>query len=298
MDWLVVLLSPFVVAFVYPVVMLIMMYGAAVFLHVYRHRRREIFDAYSENYWDGAMQTVAAVFDAHGSLWHGYDLVGMEKLPDKGPALLIYYHGALPLDMYYILSRLLLCKKRRLRNVAATFLFHIPGIQLLLEVCGAVEGRSREQCVEILKNGDLLAISPGGVREALFSDEYYTMIWNGRRGFAKVALEAKVPIYPVYTQNVREAIRSIQIGRKWFRKLYEWTKLPLVPLYGGFPVKLRTFIGDPIYFDSKLTSDELAGKVQKGIQELILTHQKLPGSIITALQDRWKLKNSSVKIAT
>lgn len=66
-----VLLSPFVVAFVYPVVMLIMMYGAAVFLHVYRHRRREIFDAYSENYWDGAMQTVAAVFDAHGSLWHG-----------------------------------------------------------------------------------------------------------------------------------------------------------------------------------------------------------------------------------
>jgi len=25
------------------------------------------------------------------------------------------------------------------------------GIQLLLEVCGAVEGRSREQCVEILK---------------------------------------------------------------------------------------------------------------------------------------------------
>jgi len=40
-----------------------------------------------------------------------------------------------------------------------------------------------------------LAISPGGVREALFSDEYYTMIWNGRRGFAKVALEAKVVRY-------------------------------------------------------------------------------------------------------
>jgi len=63
---------------------------------------------------------------------------------------------------------------------------------LLLEVCGAVEGRSRKQCVDILKNGELLAISPGGVREALFSDEFYTMIWNGRRGFAKVALEAKV----------------------------------------------------------------------------------------------------------
>ena len=43
-----------------------------------------------------------------------------------------------------------------------------------------------------LKNGELLAISPGGVREALFSDENYKMIWNGRKGFAKVAIEAKV----------------------------------------------------------------------------------------------------------
>ena len=46
--------------------------------------------------------------------------------------------------------------------------------------------------VFLLQNGEWLAISPGGVREALFSDEYYTMIWNSRKGFAKVALEAKV----------------------------------------------------------------------------------------------------------
>ncbi|KAK2562360.1 Transmembrane protein 68, partial [Acropora cervicornis] len=253
MDWLMLLLSPLVIAFVYPATLLFMMYGSAVFLHVYRHWRRQIYDAYVENFWDGGQQMVAAFFDAHGTLWHGYELMGVEKLPDDGPALLIYYHGALPLDMYYILARLLLVKKRRLRNVAATFMFQIPGIQLLLEVCGAVEGRSRKQCVDILKNGELLAISPGGVREALFSDEFYTMIWNGRRGFAK-------PIFPIYTQNIREAIRSVQVGRRWFRKLYELTKLPLVPLYGGFPVKLRTFIGEPIRYDSKMSSDELAAK--------------------------------------
>lgn len=282
------LLSPLVIAFVYPATLLIMMYGSAVFLHVYRHWRRQIYDAYVENFWDGGQQMVAAFFDAHGTLWHGYELMGVEKLPDDGPALLIYYHGALPLDMYYILARLLLVKKRRLRNVAATFMFQIPGIQLLLEVCGAVEGRSRKQCVDILKNGELLAISPGGVREALFSDEFYTMIWNGRRGFAKVALEAKVPIFPIYTQNIREAIRSVQVGRRWFRKLYELTKLPLVPLYGGFPVKLRTFIGEPICYDSKMSSDELAAKVQKEIHEMILKHQQLPGSILPALRARWK----------
>ena len=58
----------------------------------------------------------------------------MDKLPTDGPALLIYYHGALPLDMYYILARLQLCKKRRLRNVAATFLFHVPGNRIALHL--------------------------------------------------------------------------------------------------------------------------------------------------------------------
>lgn len=70
-----ILLSPFVVVFIYPIVIVIMMYGSAVFLHVYRHRRREIYDAYTGNFWDGAMQTVAAVFDSHGSLWHGKNII-------------------------------------------------------------------------------------------------------------------------------------------------------------------------------------------------------------------------------
>ena len=65
----------------------------------------------------------------------GYELIGVDKLPDDGPALLIYYHGAIPLDMYYILARLLLVKKRRLRNVAATFLFQIPGWYYLEILC-------------------------------------------------------------------------------------------------------------------------------------------------------------------
>ena len=41
----------------------------------------------------------------------------------------------------------MLVMKGKLINVNAIF----KGIQLLLEVCGAVEGRSREQCVQILK---------------------------------------------------------------------------------------------------------------------------------------------------
>jgi 1-acyl-sn-glycerol-3-phosphate acyltransferase len=65
------------------------------------------------------------------------------------------------------------------------------------------------------------------------------LLWGQRVGFAKVAIEAKVPIIPVFTQNIREAFRTIRIGQKIFRNLYERIKVPIVPIYGGFPVKLR-----------------------------------------------------------
>lgn len=51
---------------------------------------------------------------------------------------------------------------------------------------------SREECLKILKNGNLLGISPGGLREALFSDNSYRLLWGNRTGFAQLAIDAKV----------------------------------------------------------------------------------------------------------
>ena len=65
------------------------------------------------------------------------------------------------------------------------------GFSLLLDVFCALHG-PREKCVEILRSGHLLAISPGGVREALLSDETYSIIWGNRKGFAQVAIDAQV----------------------------------------------------------------------------------------------------------
>lgn len=48
-----------------------------------------------------------------------------------------------------------------------------------------------QSCANVLKDGNLLAISPGGVYEAQFS-HHYDLLWKKRLGFAKVALEAKV----------------------------------------------------------------------------------------------------------
>lgn len=47
-----------------------------------------------------------------------------------------------------------------------------------------------------------------------------------------------------------------------FRWIYEKFKIPLVPIYGGFPVKFRTYLGDPIHYDPSITASELAEKVR------------------------------------
>jgi len=52
---------------------------------------------------------------------------------------------------------------------------------------GSVDG-----CVKLLlETNEVLLLSPGGVREALFSDNHYNVLWGNRRGFAKIALKAK-----------------------------------------------------------------------------------------------------------
>lgn len=58
----------------------------------------------------------------------GYEIEGLEKIPVDTPALFIYYHGAIPVDLYYFLARVFLLKNRLIHTVADRFLFRIPGL--------------------------------------------------------------------------------------------------------------------------------------------------------------------------
>jgi 1-acyl-sn-glycerol-3-phosphate acyltransferase len=94
------------------------------------HSRRVILQAYNStehNFWDVARYAIAAMWDAHAWIWHGYEVVGMENLPKTGPALIIYYHGAIPIDMYYFTARVYLERDRLIYTIADRFLFKLPG---------------------------------------------------------------------------------------------------------------------------------------------------------------------------
>ena len=68
-------------------------------------------------------------------------------------------------------------------------------------------------------------------------------------------------------------------------KIYQYTKVPITPIYGGFPVKLTTYLGDPIP-SWEYEIEDLRLKAIGQIQDLIDEHQQLPGNVVRAIKER------------
>lgn len=64
----------------------------------------------------------------------------------------------------------------------------------------------------------------------------------------------------------------------WLR-IYTWIKFPLAPVYGGFPVKLVTYVGKPIPYDGNLTPEELQLKVNNYKGDMKYTHYIVTNNI-------------------
>lgn len=71
--------------------------------------------------------SISAVWDAHATLYHGYEICGLEHLPKDSNGLIIYYHGAIPIDMYYFVAKIYLKYDRLIYTVGDRFLFKLPG---------------------------------------------------------------------------------------------------------------------------------------------------------------------------
>ena len=207
-------------------------------------------------------------------------MIGLENIPAKDPAIIVFYHSTFPNDFYYLMALLFLKHKRTFFTIIERIIYRIPSWSLMLNVLRLIPG-SVDDCVNIINRGNLLALSPGGLREglwivcglfffviffslkfsiAMFSDENYQLIWNNRHGFARIAKQTNVPIIPVFTQNSRESFRLLSIIPKWLcRLIYDRYKFPFLFIpYGGLPVKLTTFIGEPIHFTPEMTITEIA----------------------------------------
>ena len=47
---------------------------------------------------------IARVLLCHGHLLHKVAVSGLEHIPREGPAMLVYHHGAIPVDYLYLVA--------------------------------------------------------------------------------------------------------------------------------------------------------------------------------------------------
>ena len=231
-----------------------------------------------------AIAIIANTWSAITTLYHDQTFEGLEHIPKDSAALLVWYHGPVPVDYFGLVAKIYKRDGRIINTIVDRCLLMLPGFDNVQKYLKA-SANGKGYCVDLLENGELLAVAPGGSREALF-DERYSADWGDRTGFAKVALLTGAPIIPIFTENIREAYCTMSTGRKIWKYIFDKTRLPMIPIYGGFPVKLTTHIGTPIRARRDETADQLKERVQAAMEDMISTYQRPVPSITEAVMDR------------
>lgn len=220
--------------------------------------------------WKAAERLMRALAD-----YHRYEVFGFDHIPKTGPALIAFHHSLATYDSFLLGVPIWDRLDREFRGLADRLIFATPGLGRFFHEVGFVEG-TRDATIAMLKQGELIGLAPGGMRESLRpSREKYTFDWSGRTGFVNVAMRAGVPIvlgacpasddcYDVLANPVTP----------W---LYEKFKIPVPLARGRFftalpkPVKLWHLLSEPIVADvapDQVTEKDVAAHHQKVVARM------------------------------
>jgi 1-acyl-sn-glycerol-3-phosphate acyltransferase len=145
-----------------------------------------------------------AIFTIAGGLTTAVDLSriyvdGLANLPDDGRFLLVGNHTSagwpeIVLTPYFVHRHLGV----RVRGLADRRVTQIKGLQRdLFEAAGAVPGQP-DVGAELMRRDETILVFPGGGRDMLkFKGEEYQLNWEGRSGFARLAIAHDYRIVPV-----------------------------------------------------------------------------------------------------
>jgi 1-acyl-sn-glycerol-3-phosphate acyltransferase len=170
-------------------------------------------------------------------LWSRYfrvRLLGIENVPESGPALLVGNHsGGIPYDGAMLLYALYRNhpKHRRVRPLVANFVFRAGWMANVIARIGGVRA-STDTALPLLAAGELVAVFPEGLKGVgKLYRERYRLARFGRGGFVRLARTAGVPLLPVAivgAEEIHPVIAKIT-------RLAEPLGLPYIPITPTFP---------------------------------------------------------------
>jgi 1-acyl-sn-glycerol-3-phosphate acyltransferase len=222
------------------------------------------------------------------------EVLHLSRLP-KGPALLVGNHNA-GITMFepFLLSMMLYeSTKEAIGYLAHDLMLELPIVGGFLKRLGVIRA-GHGPASSALDAGYKVMVFPGGNYEAFrpFSDRH-RVDFNGRHGFARLALQKRVPIVPVLCLGGHETLFVLRRGSRiakalGLKKLLRTDSFPIFfglpwgigigPIFHlPLPAKTIVEIGEPIHVsgykdDAHLDASachDLASRVVTALQQMM-----------------------------
>lgn len=223
-------------------------------------------------FYEAARMLVGPVAD-----WHYHiNVEGADNVPEYGAALIISNHRSLldPVVVGYSVDRFV-------NFAAAAYSFKMPIVKQFYSWAGAFPlsiygGEESDQNIErafkLLDQGELVGIFPEGV-QSFFNPHRVTKIATFKTGFAKLALEARVPIIPctVIAEEEKELPKIPGFMVSAYVKLPNAGEGVRFITYKGItcrigrPIDLSPFYDEPF---TKALIDRIAGRIRRIVIKL------------------------------
>lgn len=197
---------------------------------------------------------VQATFEAlFGPLarYHNHSVVGMDNIPGSGGVLLAFSHSFATYDGFLTGYEIYKHTGRVPMALGDNLIFKTPVLKDMAWDLGIRPG-NHENGQAILRDGGMLMLAPGGMRESLRpSGHRYRVEWERRRGFVKLAIRAQVPIVLVAC-GAADDLYTVRKSRLT-SFAYERFRVPVPVVFGRkgtlLPRKipLRAFLSEPFY---------------------------------------------------
>jgi 1-acyl-sn-glycerol-3-phosphate acyltransferase len=207
------------------------------------------------------------------SLYHRCTVRGLDNIPAEGPVLLVGNHsgGTLISDTFVFSSAFYdhFGPARDFHQLAHDMVFQVPGMRAILSRWGTVPA-SPDNMKRALDRGAALLVYPGGDYESYRPSWESTKVdFDGRKGFARLALEHDVPIVPIVAIGGQETALFLGRGRRFARalRLNQLTRIKVLPPVIGppfgvtvldlplrfpLPAKITVTVGKPINLRERL----------------------------------------------
>ncbi|UVO12932.1 acyltransferase family protein [Mycobacterium sp. SVM_VP21] len=166
-------------------------------------------------------RAMEAVADAATPVVEAYRpyVEGLDNLPRDGRFLLVGNHTQVGVEALLIPFHVRRAIGQRVRPLTDRRFGRMRGPgRDLLAAAGALVG-APEPVRELMRRNEPILVFPGGGREIpKFKGEEYTLRWQGRAGFARLAVEHDYPIVPVGLVGGDDVYRSLsRRGGSWER---------------------------------------------------------------------------------